>query len=86
MQYDCPSGLQCSAVTQIGEYNIHVCPQWDPVLRGVVQQLQYHHGGSGNLVQGSAAQVTATYPYTLSVYGVTASSGTMTAQTTEIIQ
>ena len=43
-------------------------------------------GAAGNLVQGSAAQVTATYPFTLTVYGVTASSGTMTAQTTEIIQ
>ena len=43
-------------------------------------------GAAGNLVQGAAAQVTASYPYTYSIYGVPVSSGTMTAQTTEIVQ
>jgi len=44
-------------------------------------------GAAGNMVQGSAAQVRATYPCTLSIYGVNyAPSCTMTAQTTELIQ
>jgi Flp pilus assembly protein TadG len=43
-------------------------------------------GPCANLVQGATAQVTATYPYTLSFFGTGASSGTMTAQTTELMQ
>ena len=43
-------------------------------------------GPCANLVQGASAQVTATYPYTLSFFGTRASSGTMTAQTTELMQ
>ncbi|MGO8731502.1 MAG: TadE/TadG family type IV pilus assembly protein [Terriglobia bacterium] len=43
-------------------------------------------GAAGNLVQGASAQVTATYPYSLSIYGIKASSGNLTAQTTEIVQ
>jgi hypothetical protein len=44
-------------------------------------------GAAGNLVQGTGAKVTATYPCNLSVYGVNyAPSCTMTAQTTELIQ
>jgi Flp pilus assembly protein TadG len=45
-------------------------------------------GAAGNLVQGSAAQVTATYPCKLSVYGSAnlLPSCTMTAQMTELIQ
>jgi Flp pilus assembly protein TadG len=43
-------------------------------------------GPCANVGQGETAQVTATYPYTLSIFGASASSGTMTAQTTELIQ
>jgi Flp pilus assembly protein TadG len=44
-------------------------------------------GAAGNLVQGAAAQVTATYPCNLSVFGVNYSPGcTLTVQTTELVQ
>ena len=44
-------------------------------------------GAAGNLLQGTAARVTATYPCNLRVYGVNyAPSCTMTAQTTELVQ
>jgi Flp pilus assembly protein TadG len=45
-------------------------------------------GAAGNLVQGSAAQITATYPCTLSVYGSAnlLPNCTMTAQMTELVQ
>jgi hypothetical protein len=45
--------------------------------------------GAANLVQGGAATVTVTYPCSIAAYGHVydpASSCTMTAQTTEIIQ
>jgi Flp pilus assembly protein TadG len=44
-------------------------------------------GAAGNLVQGAAAQVRASYPCNLSVFGVNfAPSCTMMAQTTELVQ
>jgi len=44
-------------------------------------------GAAGNLVQGQPAQVTATYPCNVSVYGFNfAPTCTMTAQTTELVQ
>ena len=44
-------------------------------------------GAAGNLVQGLPAQVKATYPCNLRVYGVNYVPGcTMTAQTTELVQ
>jgi Flp pilus assembly protein TadG len=44
-------------------------------------------GAAGNLVQGSSAQVTVTYPCSLPIYGVNTVPGcTLTAQTTELIQ
>ena len=45
-------------------------------------------GAAGNLVQGQPAQVTATYPCSLAVYGVNMGSGSCSvmAQTTELVQ
>jgi Flp pilus assembly protein TadG len=44
-------------------------------------------GAAGNLVQGSSARVTVTYPCSLTIYGVNTVPGcTLTAQTTELIQ
>jgi hypothetical protein len=44
-------------------------------------------GAAGNLVQGAAAQVTATYPCSISIYGFNvASNCTLWAQTTELVQ
>ena len=44
-------------------------------------------GAAGNMVQGTSAQVTVTYPCTLGVYGKNYIPGcTLTAQTTELIQ
>jgi Flp pilus assembly protein TadG len=44
-------------------------------------------GAAGNMVQGTAAQVTITYPCSLGVYGKNYIPGcTLTAQTTELIQ
>jgi Flp pilus assembly protein TadG len=44
-------------------------------------------GAAGNMVQGTSAQVTVTYPCTLGVYGQNYIPGcTLTAQTTELIQ
>ena len=41
---------------------------------------------ASNMVQGAAAQVTATYPCTLAIYSMNISSCTLRSQTTEIIQ
>jgi len=44
-------------------------------------------GAAGNLVQGTSAQVTVTYPCNLAVYGTNyAPHCTMVAQTTELVQ
>ncbi len=44
-------------------------------------------GAAGNLVQGAPAQVVVTYPCSLKVWGTNyASSCTLTAQTTELVQ
>jgi Flp pilus assembly protein TadG len=44
-------------------------------------------GAPGNMVQGTPAQVTVTYPCSLGVYGTNYVPGcTLTAQTTELIQ
>jgi len=44
-------------------------------------------GAAGNLVQGTTAQVTATYPCNLSVYGINyAPSCTLTARVAELVQ
>ena len=44
-------------------------------------------GAAGNLVQGSTAQVTVTYPCSLAVYATNfAPNCTLTAQTTELVQ
>jgi Flp pilus assembly protein TadG len=44
-------------------------------------------GAAGSMVQGTAAQVTVTYPCSLGVYGKNYIPGcTLTAQTTELIQ
>lgn len=42
--------------------------------------------GASGMVQGASAEVTATYPCTLAVYGMTWSSCTLTSQLTEVIQ
>jgi hypothetical protein len=42
--------------------------------------------GAADMSQGAAAQVTATYPCTLSIYAVTYSSCSLKAQLTETIQ
>jgi Flp pilus assembly protein TadG len=41
---------------------------------------------ASSMVQGAAAQVTATYPCTLAIYSMNISSCTLRSQTTEIIQ
>ena len=44
-------------------------------------------GAPGNMVQGTTAKVTATYPCSLTLYGVSIASGcTLTAQTAELVQ
>ena len=44
-------------------------------------------GAAGNMVQGTTAKVTATYPCSLTLYGVSiASSCTLAAQTAELVQ
>jgi Flp pilus assembly protein TadG len=48
----------------------------------------YTTGAAGNMTQGQAAQVTVTYPCSLSVYGINYGPSTcnLTAQTTELVQ
>lgn len=42
--------------------------------------------GSANIIAGKTAQVTATYPYTLVIFGWKPTALNMTAQTTELLQ
>jgi len=43
-------------------------------------------GAAANLVQGAPAKVTVTYPNSLGVYGMNFGTGTLQAQTTELVQ
>jgi len=43
-------------------------------------------GGSANIIAGKTAQVSATYPYTLMIFGWKPVAMSMSAQTTELLQ
>ena len=43
-------------------------------------------GAPSNMVLGTSAVVTVTYPYSLSLYAITMTSSNLTAQTTELMQ
>lgn len=44
------------------------------------------NGGAANIIAGKTAQVSATYPYTLVIYGWQPTGLSMSAQTTELLQ
>jgi hypothetical protein len=56
------------------------------VLNGVSYSSDSCSTGAGNMVQGSSAQVSATYPCTLAIFGLTLPSCKLGAQLSETIQ
>lgn len=56
------------------------------VINGATYAAKSCTAGAANMVQGAAAQVTATYPCTLAVFSMTFPSCSLGAQTTQVIQ